>query len=143
MMWPSGGFEPATFLISEPYEDQVIIACDMVNEANDFHQFKPVVEQAEQNLSEIDVSVKTVHTDAGYCSEDNLEYLESTDEIEVLISTRKEREMKKTESTSGNTRRPSDRYKSTDRKLKLYRSNLKGHYQDKTEEELPVYLRNR
>jgi transposase len=99
-------------------EDQVIVACDVVNEANDFHQFQPMVEQAKQNLSEIDVSVKTVLADAGYCSDDNLEYLESKDEIECLVSTRKEREMKKAESTSGNTRRRSDRYKSMDRKLK-------------------------
>lgn len=28
-------------------EDQVIVACDVVNEANDFHQFQPMVEQAE------------------------------------------------------------------------------------------------
>jgi len=46
-----------------------------------------------QNLSEIDVSVKTVLADAGYCSNDNLEYLESKDEIEGLVSTRKEQEM--------------------------------------------------
>jgi len=98
-------------------EDQIIVACDLVNEANDFHQFQPMVEQAEQNLSEIDVSVKTVLADAGYCSDDNLEYLESKD-IEGLVSTRKEREMRKAESTSGNTRRCSDRYKSMDRKLK-------------------------
>lgn len=99
-------------------EDQVIIACDVVNEANDFHQFKPMAEQAKQNLSEIDVSVKTVLADAGYCSDDNLKYLESKDEIEGLVSTRKEQEMRKTESTSGNTRRRSDRYKFMDRKLK-------------------------
>lgn len=99
-------------------EDQVIVACDVVNEANDFHQFQPMVEQAEQNLSEVDVSVKTVLADAGYCSNDNLEYLESKDEIEGLVSTRKEREMRKTEPASGNTRRRSDRYKYMDRKLK-------------------------
>jgi hypothetical protein len=98
-------------------EDQVIVAYDVVNEANDFHQFQPMVEQAEQNLSEIDVSMKTVLADAEYCSDDNLEYLESKD-IEGLVSTRKEREMRKTEPTSGNTRRRSDRYKSMDRKLK-------------------------
>ncbi|MCK4782300.1 MAG: transposase [Desulfobacteraceae bacterium] len=99
-------------------ENQVIVACDVVNEANDFHQFKPMVEQAEQNLSEIDISVKTVLADAGYCSDDNLEYLESKDEIEGLVSTRKEQEMRKAEPTSGNTRRRFDRYKSMDRKLK-------------------------
>ena len=68
-------------------EDQVIVACDVVNEANDIHQLQPMLEQAQQNLSEIDVSVKTVLADAGYCSDDNLEYLESKDEIEGLVST--------------------------------------------------------
>lgn len=62
--------------------------------------------------------MKTVLADAGYCRDDNLEYLESRDEIESLVSTWKEREMRKTESTSGNTSRRSDRYKSMDRKLK-------------------------
>jgi hypothetical protein len=90
----------------------------VVNEANDIHQLKPMLEQAQQNLSEIDVSAKTVLADAGYCSDDNLEYLESKDEINALVSTRKEREMRKSESTSGNIRRCSDRYKSMDRKLK-------------------------
>jgi transposase len=99
-------------------EDQIVIACGVVNEANDIHQLKPMLEQAQQNLSEIDISAKTVLADAGYCSDDNLEYLESKDEIECLVSTRKEQEMRKAESTSGNTRRCSVRYKSMDRKLK-------------------------
>jgi hypothetical protein len=99
-------------------EDQIVIACNVVNEANDIHQLKPMLEQAQQNLSEIDVSTKTVLADAGYCSEENLEYLESKDEINALVSTRKEQEMRKTGPTSGNTRRRSDRYKSMDRKLR-------------------------
>jgi hypothetical protein len=96
----------------------VIVACDVVNEANDIHQFEPMVEKAEQNLSRLDIAAKTFLADAGYCSDDNLEYLESKDEIEGLVSTRKEQEMRKAGPTSGNTRRRSDRYKSMDRKLK-------------------------
>jgi transposase len=99
-------------------ENQVIIACDVVNEANDIHQFEPMVEKAEQNLSRLDIAAKTVLADAGYCSDHNLEYLESKGEMAGLVSTRKEREMRKSESTSGNIRRCSDRYKSMDRKLK-------------------------
>jgi transposase len=99
-------------------EDQVIVACDVVNEANDIHQFEPMVEKAEQNLSRLDIAAKTVLADAGYSSDHNLEYLESKGEMAGLVSTRKEREMRKTGSTSGNTRRRSDRYKSMDRKLK-------------------------
>jgi transposase len=99
-------------------EDQVIVACDVVNEANDIHQFEPMVEKAEQNLSRLDIAAKTVLADAGYSSDHNLEYLESKGEMAGLVSTRKEREMRKTGSTSGNTRRRSDRYKSMDRKLR-------------------------
>jgi hypothetical protein len=98
-------------------EDQIVIACDVVNDANDIHQLKPMLEQAQQNLSEIDVSAKTVLADAGYCSDDNLEYLESKDEINALVSTRKEQEMRKAESGSRNIRRRSDRYKAMDRNL--------------------------
>ncbi len=98
-------------------EDQIVIACDVVNEANDIHQLKPMLEQAQQNLSEIDVSAKTVLADAGYCSDDNLEYLESKDEINALVSTRKEQEMRKAESGSKNIRHRSDRYKAMDRNL--------------------------
>ena len=98
-------------------EDQIVIACDVVNEANDIHQLKPMLEQAQQNLSEIDVYAKTVLADAGYCSDDNLEYLESKDEINALVSTRKEQEMRKAESGSKNIRHRSDRYKAMDRNL--------------------------
>lgn len=99
-------------------EDQTVIACGVVNEANDIHQLKPMLEQADENLSKLEISAKTVLVDAGYCSEENLEYLKSKDEIEGLVSTRKEQEMRKTGPTSGNTRCRSDRYKSMDRKLK-------------------------
>jgi len=98
-------------------ENQIVIACDVVNEANDIHQLKPMLEQAQQNLSEIDVYAKTVLADAGYCSDDNLEYLESKDEINALVSTRKEQEMRKAESGSKNIRHRSDRYKAMDRNL--------------------------
>jgi len=98
-------------------ENQIVIACDVVNEANDIHQLKPMLEQAQQNLSEIDVSAKTILADAGYCSEENLEYLESKDEINALVSTRKEQEMRKAESGSKNIRHRSDRYKAMDRNL--------------------------
>jgi transposase len=99
-------------------EDQIVIACDVVNEANDIHQLKPMIEQADENLSKLEISAKTILADAGYCSEENLEHLKSKDEINALVSTRKEQEMRKAESGSKNIRHRSDRYKAMDRNLK-------------------------
>ena len=98
-------------------EDQIVVVCDVVNEANDIHQFKPMLEKAEESLYKLEVTAKTVLADAGYCSEDNLEYLESKDEIEGFISTRKEREMRKSGSGSRGTRRSSARSKDMDKRL--------------------------
>ena len=97
-------------------EDQVIVACDVVNDANDYHQFSPMLDQAQENLSQIETPVKTVLADAGYCSESNLSDLESRNDIDGLISTRKEREMRKVESTPSSKRR-SEKYKAMDKKL--------------------------
>ena len=41
-------------------EDQVIVACDVVNDANDYHQFSTMLDQAQKNLSQIGTSAKTV-----------------------------------------------------------------------------------
>lgn len=98
-------------------EDQIVIACDVVNEANDIHQLRPMVEQAQENLSKLEVKAKTVLADAGYCSEANLEYLESKDGIKGLVSTRKERETRKAESSSQKPKRRLERYRAMDKTL--------------------------
>ena len=98
-------------------EDQVIVACDVVNEANDYHQFQPMLDQAQKNLSELESPAKTILADAGYCSEDNLTDLDSREDIEGLISTRKEREMRKVESTPSSSNRCSEKYMAMDKKL--------------------------
>ena len=97
-------------------EDQVIVACNVVNDANDYHQFSPMLDQAQENLSQIDTSAKTVLADAGYCSESNLSDLETRDGIDGLISTRKEQEMRKAKTSPGSRRR-SEKYKAMDKKL--------------------------
>ncbi len=99
-------------------EDQIVIACDVVNEANDIHQLQPMLEQSRQNLSKLDVSAKTILADAGYCRENNLKYLESKNEIIGLVSTRREREMRKAKSGSQQIKRRSGRYKAMDRNLR-------------------------
>ena len=97
-------------------EDQVIVASDVVNEANDYHQLRPMLEQAQENLSKIGVTAKTVVADAGYCTEKNLEYLESKEDINGLVSTRKEREMRKKPGPSKRKSR-SEKYRVMDSKL--------------------------
>ncbi len=62
------------------------MVCDVVDEANDVHQLQPMVEKAEENLSKVDVSPNVVLGDAGYCSEENLEYMESMEGIQSLIA---------------------------------------------------------
>ncbi len=98
-------------------EDQVIAAFDVVNDANDYHQFQPMLDQAQENLSKLKSPAKTILADAGYCSESNLEALESRKDIEGLISTRKEKEMRKKETASSSKRR-SQRYRAMDKKLR-------------------------
>jgi transposase len=56
-------------------EDQIVVACDVVQDCNDFGQLKPMVELAEANLYEIGEEPGKVLADAGYCSESNLEYM--------------------------------------------------------------------
>lgn len=55
-------------------EDQIIVACAVVQDCNDFNQLRPMVELCEANLYEIGEEPDTVQADAGYCSEMNLEY---------------------------------------------------------------------
>ena len=98
-------------------EDQVIAAFDVVNDANDYHQLKPILEKVRENLSMLKSSAKTILADAGYCSESNLEDLESMKDIEGLISTRKEQEMRKKEPSTFSKRR-SQRYREMDKKLR-------------------------
>ncbi len=86
-------------------EDQVIAAFDVVNDANDYHRFQPMLDQAQKNLSKMKSPARTILADAGYCSESNLEALESRKDINGLISTRKEQEMRKKEPAASSKRR--------------------------------------
>jgi transposase len=54
-------------------ECQVIVAQDVTDQANDFHQLIPVVDQIAANLGQ---APEQVSADAGYCSEENIEALE-------------------------------------------------------------------
>lgn len=55
-------------------EEQIIIAAEVTQEANDVQQLQPMLEQAEKNLAAVGVKEKVgvAVADAGYCSEENL-----------------------------------------------------------------------
>jgi transposase len=73
-------------------EDQVVVAAEVTNEENDYHQLVPLVGATRANLeatggpSEPDV----VLADAGYCTEDNLT---APDMPDLLIATAKRRDV--------------------------------------------------
>lgn len=74
-------------------EDQITIACGVTNEATDFAQLKPMIEQASLNLKSAGVgdAIGIVTADAGYLSDDNLT-LEDELEVELLIATKSRRQ---------------------------------------------------
>ena len=71
--------------------DQIVAACDVVQECNDFDQLKPMVESAEANLYEVGEEPGKVLADAGYCSEDNLEYMSALGAPDPYIAVTKDR----------------------------------------------------
>lgn len=52
-------------------KEQVIVAADVSQDTTDHHEFRPMVEQVEQNLGSLP---KETSADAGYSSYENLEY---------------------------------------------------------------------
>lgn len=70
--------------------EQIIVAADVTNQANDVRQVEPMVEQTVANINGagVDQKINTFTADAGYFSEDNVAYLESHDRInEPLVAT--------------------------------------------------------
>lgn len=65
---------------------QIIVACDVTQDANDKQQVKPIVEKLKQNTG--GNKPKTVTADTGYFSEANAELLES-EGIDACIATAK------------------------------------------------------
>jgi transposase len=75
-------------------EDQIVVACDVVQDANDIHQLAPMVELTKDELKKLNEECGLVLADAGYCSEENLEYLLDPDSPNALIATRKDRKQR-------------------------------------------------
>lgn len=70
--------------------DQIIVSADVSNAANDVRQVKPMVEQTVDNITTAGVvdDITAFTFDAGYFSEDNVDFLEDTDRItEAYIAT--------------------------------------------------------
>jgi Transposase DDE domain len=74
-------------------EDQITVACTVTNEATDFGQLKPLIEQAAGNLkgAGVDEVIAVLAADSGYLSDDNLA-LEEELELELLIATKSRRQ---------------------------------------------------
>jgi transposase len=71
-------------------EDQIIVAADVTDQANDSRQVEPMVEQTIENLAEVGVSenIGALTADAGYFSEENVRTLEANERIdEAYIAT--------------------------------------------------------
>ncbi len=64
-------------------EHQVIVVQDVTNQAADAPHLKPLVEKTRQNMRK---KPKQVSADAGYCSEENLEYLKRK-KIDAYVAT--------------------------------------------------------
>ncbi len=71
-------------------QDQIVVACDVVQECNDFGQLAPMVESAEANLHEIGEEPGKILADAGYCSEDNLEHMARPGAPDPYIAVKKD-----------------------------------------------------
>ena len=71
-------------------KDQIVLAADVTQDANDLHQLEPMLAQTQQNLVDAGLTKKVgvLLADAGYCSEDNLLH----EGPELLIATVKNSE---------------------------------------------------
>lgn len=77
--------------------EQIIVAAELTREGNDIKQLHPMVKKATENVSELQDmggEIKTVLSDAGYCSESNLEEI-GPEGPEHIMATRKDWKQRK------------------------------------------------
>ncbi len=76
--------------------EQVIVAAELTQQANDLHQLHPMLAQARENLQAIDhaQTIGIALADAGYCSEANLTE-EASEGPELLVATNKDWKQRK------------------------------------------------
>jgi transposase len=72
-------------------EEQIIIAEDVTQEANDINQLHPMLEQAQGNRQAValEEEIEALLADAGYCSEKNLSK-KASEKLELYIATQKD-----------------------------------------------------
>lgn len=77
-------------------ENQIIIAEDVTQQANDQKQLHPMIEQTELNRKHLGIDEKlgVLLADAGYCSEENLTSAPAGD-VELLVATQKDWKQRK------------------------------------------------
>ena len=66
-------------------EEQIIVAADVTDQANDSRQVEPMVKQTLENLDAVGVqeNIRAFTADAGYFSEDNVARLEGNERIDA------------------------------------------------------------
>jgi hypothetical protein len=76
--------------------EQIIVAAELTQQANDIHQLHPMLAQARENLKAIDhpQAIGIALADAGYCSEANLTVV-VPDGPELLVATNKDWKQRK------------------------------------------------
>lgn len=81
-------------------EHQVVLAAEVTQEASDVNQLVTMAERTEENLAQAGIagSPKKLLTDAGYCSEENLEAAEGLNP-DVLVATGREKHGEKFQKT--------------------------------------------
>jgi transposase len=67
--------------------NQIIVACDVTDQANDKQQFEPMLEKAQENVGK-DKKIKAPYGDSSYYSESNVEYAQE-EKIDAYIATGK------------------------------------------------------
>ena len=69
-------------------EEQIILAADVTDAANDKQQVEPLVEQTKQNIKSagVEEKINALDADSGYYSEDNVNYLQG-EQIDPYIAT--------------------------------------------------------
>lgn len=125
-------------------KEQVIVAAEVTQEANDAKQLHPMIAETEKSLKEVGVKqeVGTILADAGYCSEDNLSR-EGEDEEgpELLVATKKDwkqrEEIKEGGSPRGRIPEGMSQREKMDRKLRTLRGKSLYKLRSRTVE--PVF----
>ena len=90
-------------------EEQIIVAADVTDQANDKRQVKPMVSQAQENLAAAGVEEKigALDADTGYYSEENVSHLEG-EKIDPYIATERLKHHEKASCASDPDSPPAD-----------------------------------